>query len=214
MHKTIVAVLNQKGGSGKTTLTTHLARAFQRAGAAVWVADSDPQGSARDWYAAAGEAGALPPVVGVDRPALLRELPGLSGGARWVFIDGAPQVQDLAAAAVRVADVVLVPVQPSPYDVWATADLVDLLRQRQEVTEGRPRAAFVLSRQIQGARLTAEVREALAGYGMPVFQAGTVQRVIYAHSATHGGTALDLEPDGPAAREIEAIQHELEQFAQ
>jgi chromosome partitioning protein len=108
---------------------------------------------------------------------------------------------------------VLIPVQPSPYDVCATAELVDLVRQRQEIAEGRPRAAFVVSRQIQGTRLATDVRDALEGYGLPVFSAGTVQRVIYANSAAGGATALDLEPQGPAAREIEAIKDELEAFA-
>jgi len=209
----IIAVLNQKGGAGKTTLATHLARAFQVAGAGVLVADSDPQGSARDWYAAAGERADLPPVVGIDRPALFRELSKISGGVDWVIVDGAPQVHDLAAAAVRVADVVLIPVQPSPYDIWATADLVDLLKQRQEIADGQPKAAFVVSRQIQGTRLAADVREALEGYNLPVFEAGTVQRVIYANSATTGQTTLDLEPNGPAANEINAIKTELEAFA-
>ena len=209
----IVAILNQKGGAGKTTLATHLARSLQLTGAGVLVADSDPQGSARDWYAAAGEDSDLPAVVGIDRPALFRELPKISGGAEWVIVDGAPQVHDLAAAAVRVADVVLIPVQPSPYDIWATAELVDLVQQRQEIADGQPKAAFVVSRQIQGTRLAADVREALEDYRLPVFTAGTVQRVIYANSATGGGTALDLEPNGPAAQEITAIKDELEAFA-
>ena len=130
-----------------------------------------------------------------------------------MIVDGAPQVHDLAAAAVRVADVVLIPVQPSPYDIWATADLVNLLQQRQEIADGQPKAAFVVSRQIQGTRLAADVREALEGYKLPVFEAGTVQRVIYANSATTGQTALDLEPNGPAAQEINAIKTELEAFA-
>lgn len=211
--KVIVALLNQKGGAGKTTMATHLARAFQRAGTGVLLADSDPQGSTRDWYAAAGEDSDLPPVIGVDRPAMLRELPTLSGSMEWVIIDGAPQVHDLAAAAVRIADVVLIPVQPSPYDVWATAELVDLVKQRQELADGWPKAAFVVSRQIKGTRLAGDVRAALEGYDLPVFEAGTVQRVIYANSATGGQTAIDQEPDGPAAREINAIKDELEAFA-
>lgn len=210
---TIIAVLNQKGGAGKTTLATHLARAFQLAGDNVLLADSDPQGSARDWYAAAGEENDLPPVVGLDRPALFKELSKITGAAKWVIVDGAPQVHDLAAAAVRTADVVLIPVQPSPYDIWATAELVDLVKQRQEITDGtQPKAAFVVSRQIQGTRLASDVREALDGYDLPIFEAGTVQRVIYANSAAAGATALDLEPNGPAAHEIEAIKTELEAF--
>ena len=80
------------------------------------------------------------------------------------------------------------------------------------ISNGQPKAAFVLSRQIQGTRLAADVREALDGYDLPVFKAGTVQRVIYASSATTGQTALDLEPAGPATLEVNAIKDELEDF--
>ena len=98
----IIAVLNEKGGSGKTTISTNLARGFQLNGHQVLLVDSDPQGSARDWYAAAGEDNNLPPVVGLDRPALFKELPTLSKNTDWVIIDGAPQLEDIAVAAIKV----------------------------------------------------------------------------------------------------------------
>jgi len=208
---TVVAILNQKGGAGKTTLATHLARALVLAGGRALLVDSDPQGSARDWYAA-GET-ELVPVVGLDRPSLDRALKGVTGGYDWVIVDGAPQAHDLAVAGIRAADVVLVPVQPSPYDVWAAADLVELIRARQEVTGGIPRAAFVLWRRVPRARITAEVREALAGYGLPVLSAAANQRVVYAVSAAKGSTALDTEPAGPAAAEMRALAAEVTSLA-
>lgn len=91
----IVAILNEKGGSGKTTLSTNLARGFQALGRRVLLVDSDPQGSARDWYAAAGEDNNLPPVVGLHRPALFKELPELARDADLVIVDGAPQIEAL-----------------------------------------------------------------------------------------------------------------------
>jgi chromosome partitioning protein len=207
---TVVAVLNQKGGAGKTTLATHLARALVLAGRRTLLVDSDPQGSARDWHAA-GER-ELVPVVGLDRPSLDRALTSVMDGHEFVIVDGAPQAHDLAVAGIRAADVVLVPVQPSPYDVWAAADLVELIRARQEVTRGRPRAAFVVWRQAPRTRIAREVREALAGYGLPVFAAAAGQRVIYAESASRGSTALDLEPAGPAAAEVRDLAAELLAF--
>jgi len=209
---TVVAVLNQKGGAGKTTLAVHLARALTLAGKRALLVDSDPQGSARDWHAA-GEV-ELVPVVGLDRPTLDRALASVADGHEFVIVDGAPQAHDLAVAGIRAADVVLVPVQPSPYDVWAAADLVELIRARQEVADGRPRAAFVVWRQSPRTRIAREVREALAGYGLPVLAAAAGQRVVFAESASRGSTALDLEPHGPVAAEMRALAAEVMAFAQ
>jgi len=207
----VVAVLNQKGGVGKTTLATNLTRALHIEGAKVLLVDSDPQGSARDWHAAGD--GHLVNVVGLDRPTLDKDLKAVEGGYDWLIIDGAPQAHNLTVAAIKAADVILIPVQPSPYDIWGTSDVVDLVKQRQEVTEGQPRAAVVVSRRVRGTKLGDEIRDALASYDLPVFTAGTTQRVVYANSAAIGTTVLDAEPHGPAAEEIRALTQELKEFA-
>ena len=206
-----VAVLNQKGGAGKTTLATCLARALQLEGARVLLVDSDPQGSARDWHSAS--EGSFVPVVGLDRPTLDKDLPAISGGYDWIVIDGAPQLRDMAVSAIKAADVVLIPVQPSPYDIWACADLVDLIKARQEVTDGLPKTAIVISRAIKRTILGREVREALEEHGLPIFAQGTAQRVIYANSAASGSTPLETEPEGEAAEEIRRLAEELKRFA-
>lgn len=201
MH--VIAVLNQKGGAGKTTVATHLARAIQLTGAGVVLVDSDPQGSARDWAAVREDQPV--PVIAIDRPTLERDLARIAGGHDYAVIDGAPQAHDLALSAIRAADLVLIPVQPSPYDVWATSDLVDLVRQRRELADGRPGAAFVISRAIRGTRIEGEAASALAGYGLPVLGARIMQRVIYPVSAAAGTTALDQAPGSAAAREVRAL---------
>ena len=178
----VIAVLNQEGGSGKTTIATHLARALQLAGADVLLVDSDPQGSARDW-AAVREDHPLA-VVGIDRPTIDRDLKQIAR-KDFVVIDGAPQAADLAVSAIKAADFALIPVQPSPYDIWAAADLVDLVKQRIEVTE------------------------ALAGYGLPVLESRITQRVSYPGTAAAGLTVMESEPDGDAAAEIHALAAEI-----
>lgn len=204
----VIAVLNQKGGSGKTTIATHLARALQLDGADVLLVDSDPQGSARDW-AAVREDQPLT-VVGIDRPTIDRDLRNVAS-KDYVVIDGAPQAADLAVSAIKAASFILIPVQPSPYDIWATSDLVDLVKQRIELTDGKLKAAFVVSRAIKGTRIGAEVTDALTGYGLPVLEARITQRVSYPGTAAAGTTILDAEPDGDGAAEVRALLAEIKQ---
>ena len=201
----VIAVLNQKGGSGKTTIATHLARALQLGGADVLLVDSDPQGSARDWAAVREDQPVT--VVGIDRPTIERDLKNIAQ-KDYVVIDGAPQAADLAVSAIKAADFILIPVQPSPYDIWATADLVDLVKQRIELTDGKLQAAFVVSRAIKGTRIGQDVTEALKGYGLPVLDSRITQRVVYPGTAAAGKTVFD-DLDKTASLEIQALCDEI-----
>ena len=202
----IISVLNQKGGSGKTTVSSNLAHAIALDGHKVLLVDSDPQGSLRDWNEA--NAGELLPVVGLDRETLPKDLKAISSGYDFVIIDGAPQIAKMSAAAVKVANLVLIPVQPSPYDIWACADLVDIIAARQEVTDGKPLAYFIISRAIKNTKLGNEIKQALVDYELPVMKTFTTQKVAYPTTAAEGKTVFH-EPGGNAAQEITAIKTEV-----
>lgn len=207
MH--VIAVLNQKGGSGKTTIATHLARALQLEGNDVLLVDSDPQGSARDW-AAVREDHPLT-VIGIDRPTIERDLKSVAR-KDFIIIDGAPQTADLAVSAIKAANFILIPVQPSPYDIWATSELVDLVKTRIKVMDGKLKAAFVVSRAIKGTRIGTEITDALTEYGLPVLSARITQRVSYPGTAAAGTTVLDTEPSGDAAHEVRRLAKEIKQI--
>lgn len=205
----VIAVLNQKGGAGKTTIATNLVRSYQLGGLDVLLVDSDPQGSARDWSAVRMDQPV--PVVGIDRPTIARDLNAVAH-KDVVVIDGAPQLTELAASAIAAADLVLIPVQPSPYDIWATSDLVDLVKQRQTLISGAPKAAFIVSRAIKGTRIGSEIDTALADYGLPVLKSRITQRVAYPSSAAEGTTVLDIDPAGPAASEVRELASEIREM--
>ena len=206
----VIAVLNQKGGSGKTTIATHLARALQLQGSSVLLVDSDKQGSARDW-SAVNESNPVT-VIGLDRPTLDRDLKNISD-KDFVVIDGSPQATDLAVSAIKAADFVLIPVQPSPYDIWATSDLVDLVKQRIEMTDNKLKSAFVVSRAIKNTKIGTEVSEVLTEYGLPVLDAKIVQRIAYPNSAAIGKTVFETESkSSDAVAEMNALATEVKSY--
>ncbi len=207
----IIAVLNPKGGAGKSTITSNLARNLQLAGANVLIADSDPQGTLRDWRQA-DDQDIQPSVVGVDRPILHKDLPKVSASFDFVIIDGAAKIQEMVASSVKAADIVLIPIQPSAADVWGCRDLISLIKARQEVTDGKPKAFFIINRQIQNTNLANDIEEILKEFEIPVFKSRTCQRVIYAEALSAGTTVLDIEPNGTAAKEIDQLSEELKEM--
>ncbi|SRR5579883_2362853 len=202
-----ISIQNQKGGVGKTTLAIHISYALALKGARVLLVDADPQGSARDWAAARSDK---PPfsVIGLDRPTLHRDLPPLAKDYDHVVIDGPPRVSELARSAIIAADLVVVPIQPSPYDVWAADEVIKLIREASVFKENL-KSVFVINRRIVNTAIGRDVGDALAEYLIPVLKTVISQRVSFAESAAAGGTVLDTDPNGSAAKEILALTEEI-----
>jgi chromosome partitioning protein len=203
----IVGVLNQKGGVGKTTLSVNIAASFARLGGRVLLIDADPQGSSLDWAAARQEA-PLFSVVGLPRATIHKEMDEIGKGYDHVVIDGPPRVTELARSAIMASDVILIPVQPSPYDIWAADEVVKLITEARVYREGL-KAAFVVNRKIANTAIGRDVGEALGSYNLPTFKAQVIQRVVFAEAAAQGRAIYEIDENSAATKEIEAVRDEL-----
>lgn len=205
----IIGLLNQKGGVGKTTLATHIAGELALSGARVAVVDADPQGSALDWAQTRSQMG-LPrlfAVSGLAREVLHQEVPDIAKSHDHVIIDGPPRVTALARSTILASDLILIPVQPSSYDVWASTEIVTLIGEAR-IFKPALKAAFVVNRCITGTVVGRDLREALTGEIGPL-ETVIGQRVAFAESVATGRLVRELDSRGQAAKEIAALVAEI-----
>ena len=198
--KTIV-IANQKGGSGKSTVTVHLAAAAEHAGhGPIVISDTDPQGTAADWFNQRKKSGHDTPRYSPLALSDLREkVQALSAaGASYLFIDTAPSIGAVNADLFAIADVILIPLNPTPADLRALVKGLPLIRQ-----SGKP-FYFVLSRVRPNLRNNDGTAVALDALGL-VLTTRMHERVIYAESFAHGKTAIEIDPKGVAAQELASL---------
>jgi chromosome partitioning protein len=193
-----IVINSQKGGSGKTTLCAHLSVEAERAGdGTVFLIDTDPQGTLSTWHEK--RQAEFPQRVELPFEGIGEGLDMLrQRKAAFCLIDTAPSRTDETATLFKFADLVLVPIRPSPSDLWAASATIDLLKRHGT------RFLFVLNQVKANASITAQAAAALSHHG-PVAETFIGDRVPYAASMTDGRTAPELTPRGPAGIETAAL---------
>lgn len=204
----VITVAQQKGGAGKTTLAANLAVAFALDGRRVAVLDIDPQHSLARWHAIRATREGAVAITLSDAAGwrLSAEVEKLSRVHDVVVIDSPPQVDTDAKLAVRAASLVLVPVQPSPPDLWAAEGTLKLA-----AAERRP-ARLLLNRAPASGKLRAGIERDIADGGHPIMTAALGNRVGFATAFAQGLGILEMSPNTVAGREMRAIYDELLEY--
>jgi len=197
-----IVVNSQKGGSGKTMLAAHLSTQVERdREGPAYLIDTDPQGTLTRWHSL--RQAEAPQRVEVPFTAIERGLAKLEErGASYCFVDTAPSREEDVLSLLRQADLVIVPVQPSPSDIWSAAATFQLLK-----AEAIP-FVFVMTRTKTNANITAQSVALLSKFGevAPTFVG---DRTAYAASMTDGRTAQELQPKGPASQEMASLWKDI-----
>nr|WP_298925722.1 ParA family protein [uncultured Erythrobacter sp.] len=194
----VLALASQKGGSGKTTLSGHLAVQAQRAGAGpVVLIDIDPQGSLADWW---NEREAeYPAFAQTTVSRLANDLAVLrQQGFKLAVIDTPPAITMAIQSVIGVAELIVVPTRPSPHDLRAVGATVDLCERA-----GKP-LVFVVNGATPKAKITSEAAVALSQHGT-VAPITLHHRTDFAASMIDGRTVMEVEPEGRSAAELTAL---------
>ena len=204
----VTAVINQKGGAGKTTLAMNLAAGLARRGKTL-VLDLDPQGSSQQW-ARMGQTPfpATVEQIGGDWDA--RTLHQNYQAYQHMVLDCPPSLESHASLqALRACDVALIPVLPSPIDLWASLKLPQEIEEARKVNPNI-KAYLVLNQLEPNSALSAAMHDALLEFGIPVMNAVIRRRAAYRSAALEGTSVFQLGGHGTqAVEEIEAIIREV-----
>ena len=193
-----LAILSRKGGTGKTTLATHLSVAAEHAGHTTALIDLDPQASAAKWRD--NRDGDTPAVISTPAARLQKILElAETNGATLAILDTAPHTETAALAAARAAELALVPCKPALIDLQAIGATLDVIRLAEVP------AHIVLNAVPARGRLATEARKAIDHINIPCAPCEIGHRIGFVHAYNAGLTVQEFEPNSKATREINAL---------
>lgn len=214
--KMILSVLNLKGGSGKSTLSTNIAVSIAMQKKKVLIVDTDAQQkSSLNWAAERPEEKTKVHVISIPNDeALKKQIREFEKDYDVIVIDGAPQIDKITRVSIAFSDVVVIPVTPSPYDFWATESIVQRIKEAQDLADNMGKslkAYFVINRDSPRTLLSKELKEALENLEIPICNSRLHNRIAYADSANNGLSVLEWA-DNKAREEVESLVDELQKI--
>ncbi len=212
----ILAVLNPKGGCGKTTIAINLAHAFKKKNYKTLLVDSDTQGSSTDWYDRSN--GSIIPVKHFLEKSIAKDIENIKHLYDVIIIDGASQVQDLISISIKISDFILIPMKSSALDEWAVEELIFFIKaetekrkkeaQLKHKPENKLHARFVISADRKITNASKSIVKDLARFGIEVLASRTSLKVVYETSINNGQTVYTY-PQQDVQREISNIRNEI-----
>jgi chromosome partitioning protein len=202
----IISLVNQKGGTGKTTIALNLAYAISKLGHKTLLVDADPQGSSLQWQAIANNNSFT--VVRHPKANFHKNIEKVAERFKMVVIDAPPGTGGISKSILLCTNLAIVPVAPSPLDIWSSKEIIALIREIRKYNR-KLRAKLLISKKIVGTTLGRDVRESLKGYRMGIFDTEICERIAYVKAIIDGRSVLEYAPNSEAANEIMHLTNEL-----
>ncbi len=205
----VFSVANQKGGTGKTTLSMNLAAGLSRRGRTL-IIDADPQGSAGQWAGLSTDERPFPVSVISVASNLAREVSRMRQDYQYLVIDCPPTLETgVAQSAMSISDKVFVPILPSPVDLWASVRLTDAIDQIK-ISNSRLQAYILINQLELRSAMSRSMSQALAEFDMPALQSCLRRRAVYRNSALEGLSVYCMGKRGESAvQEVEFLIEEI-----
>lgn len=205
----IISFLNQKGGVGKTTLSTNVASCLALEGKKVLLIDADPQKSSMDW-ANIRQGERKFNVVSLPTPTIHKEVELLKPNYDYIIIDAPGNLSNVTRSVIVASDNIIIPVLPSPYDIWAADDIITTIKDVKEIASNvNPNVYFLINQKIANTTLAKDALESLQSYNIPILTTEIYRRMIYAKTANIGDSVFDTPKENIAALEIQNLTKEI-----
>ena len=202
----IISLVNQKGGVGKSTTAINLAASLTRKNCKLVFIDTDPQGSAVRWHAI--ENNQAFEIKHHPRPINHQDLNELAWDYDHVVIDAPPANGDITQSILAVTDLAIIPLSPSPVDMWSCDKTLDMINEQKGHNAGL-KSKLLVCRKIPGTKLGRDARESMGVFDTEIFDTELCQRVAYIEAMNAGVSVMQYAPGSKAAREVDNLSQEI-----